>query len=312
MNKFYLILLILVIPASPFNLNAQTSPAFTISADTGCVPHSVTFTNLIPSNSNPQITYEWDFGNGDTSTLENPPVISYLSTGTFVVNYHAYFDTAGYFLDSVVVLSSDCNDDTPPFSVNAPDLYMILYDATMGLIFNNDPNIPVSGTEIDLYPPVTVSDSAIPVTIQTYTLEIWDDDNAQMNGDDACGVFTFTPNDSSLLLTNGQYAVMLYFSHPLDTIAYADSIYVDACLGIENSLNTIPEISISTNTATGELLITVPYSGRYYIANQLGQIIRSDDIPEGTYQYNVAISENGVYVVYGEKAVVPSRIVINH
>lgn len=50
----------------------------------GCiVPFDVTFTNT--SDTGAGITYAWDFGNTQTSTLENPSAVTYASAGTFNV-----------------------------------------------------------------------------------------------------------------------------------------------------------------------------------------------------------------------------------
>jgi PKD repeat protein len=48
---------------------------FTIQPDTGCAPLQVEFTNL--SSGDSIKSYYWDFGNGTTSTLQNPPPLTY-------------------------------------------------------------------------------------------------------------------------------------------------------------------------------------------------------------------------------------------
>lgn len=55
---------------------------FSASSTTGCVNSSITFTDLsINANS-----WFWDFGNGDTSSLQNPPPILYGNTGVYNVS----------------------------------------------------------------------------------------------------------------------------------------------------------------------------------------------------------------------------------
>ena len=50
----------------------------------GCVvPLDVVFNNT--TSPNPNYTYNWDFGNGQTSNLEFPPTITYASAGTYNV-----------------------------------------------------------------------------------------------------------------------------------------------------------------------------------------------------------------------------------
>lgn len=51
----------------------------------GCtVPFDVTFTNASAAGAN--ISYAWNFGNGQTSTATNPPPVTYASAGTFTVS----------------------------------------------------------------------------------------------------------------------------------------------------------------------------------------------------------------------------------
>ena len=69
----------------------QTSFSFT---GNGCtVPFDVTFTNS--SVAGPTITYDWNFGNGQTSTAVNPPAITYSTAGTFTVSLTVTNTTTG-------------------------------------------------------------------------------------------------------------------------------------------------------------------------------------------------------------------------
>lgn len=63
------------------------------NARSGCVPHSVQFQNNT-LNQSPTAKYYWDFGNGDTSTLRNPPMANYTTTGNFTVKL-VVTDTCG-------------------------------------------------------------------------------------------------------------------------------------------------------------------------------------------------------------------------
>lgn len=57
------------------------SANFTLTPSTGVAPLEVFFTN----NSINCVTYYWDFGNGDTSTVQNPPSITYINDSTYIV-----------------------------------------------------------------------------------------------------------------------------------------------------------------------------------------------------------------------------------
>ena len=105
---------------------------FTMSNTTGCTPISIDFTN----NNLGQLAYFWDFGNGSTSTLENPPSQQYNSAGQYIINYEAYnnLDTIDlYTLTSVSILSvTESWTGAPwgpePWNGNEPDPYFILYE----------------------------------------------------------------------------------------------------------------------------------------------------------------------------------------
>jgi len=56
--------------------------AFTVSNATGCGSVTTSFTN----NSVTATTYLWDFGDGTTSTLQNPPPKTYSTPGTYLVS----------------------------------------------------------------------------------------------------------------------------------------------------------------------------------------------------------------------------------
>jgi len=61
---------------------SQLSADFEVDFNEGCTPLVVTFTNLTPHN--PDNEYYWDFGNGNTSELQNPSSI-YSEAGTYNV-----------------------------------------------------------------------------------------------------------------------------------------------------------------------------------------------------------------------------------
>ncbi len=56
-------------------------PAFTASQQIGCTPSTITFTNNSPAGTD----FEWDFGDGQTYTGQNPPPHVYSAEGTYDV-----------------------------------------------------------------------------------------------------------------------------------------------------------------------------------------------------------------------------------
>ncbi len=74
-------------------VTASTPPTVTItnspiSLNSCTAPFTVTFSAANSSSNSPTgsgLTYAWNFGNGTTSTLVNPPSVTYTSTGTYTV-----------------------------------------------------------------------------------------------------------------------------------------------------------------------------------------------------------------------------------
>ena len=87
------------------NVHSQLVSDFTtINSNTGCGSLLVEFEDL--STGNPD-TWFWDFGNGQTSSLENPLTQTYNQAGDFPVFFEAYnnLDTTDlYTLTSVTIV----------------------------------------------------------------------------------------------------------------------------------------------------------------------------------------------------------------
>lgn len=124
---FYIgtLLLALQAPASFAQVNAN----FTAVNRSGCSPLTVQFTNL---STGPITTYQWNFGNGNTSTLPNPGVI-YVTSGTYTVSLtvsdgagssstHTEVNYITVFEDPQVDFTADNVAGCAPLSVNFSDL----------------------------------------------------------------------------------------------------------------------------------------------------------------------------------------------
>ena len=62
-------------------INPKPIPDFSSTANGCALPVGVTFTNLTIGGQ----SYEWDFGNGQTSTLDNPAMVTYAVAGNYSV-----------------------------------------------------------------------------------------------------------------------------------------------------------------------------------------------------------------------------------
>lgn len=239
----------------------DSSSAFS-STQIGCDSAWVNFTNLYPSNGDPGCTYSWDFGNGTTSVLENPDSVFYASAGTYIVSYQSVVDTFPRIMHKITVLATSCNDDVPPFTVNAPDLYLILENSAAVELINNDWNTqPFIGTPPDTYPPYVIfSGSFVLDPAETYTIRVMDDDDDDMNTDDPGGVFTisdvdFANNDTIIFMdSTGSNQIEIITSKYINITNYTDSIIIDTCsstASVEAPLAAIQPVSVYPNPSNG-------------------------------------------------------------
>lgn len=70
-------------------VNEVPNPQFTSDVSTGCLPFNVTFTNTTVPGTSPITNWLWDFGDGQTSTLQAPGSIGYVNPDTFLVTLTA-------------------------------------------------------------------------------------------------------------------------------------------------------------------------------------------------------------------------------
>lgn len=83
-----------------------------------CLPvGSAQFSNLTTISSSESMTYLWNFGNSQTSTLENPST-TYSSIGPFNVNLQVY-SLSGCFKDTTISVSNIWERPTSSFNVNS-------------------------------------------------------------------------------------------------------------------------------------------------------------------------------------------------
>ena len=184
---------------------------FSADATTICQGNSVTFTDLSVGTSSIN-SWSWDFGNGNTSTLQNP-----------VHN----FETAGIFSVSLTVNGSDTEIkiitvNSLPFIDLGPDTILIcdgasqIIDAGTGLAFylwsdgstaqtltvNTAGTYTVTGTDANPANGCTASDSMV---IDILNVDIAQNDTTICEGDSL--VFSVNSSRGNLLSGNNQLAI---------------------------------------------------------------------------------------------------------
>ncbi|RMF27712.1 MAG: PKD domain-containing protein, partial [Bacteroidetes bacterium] len=195
---------------------ASQTDGFSMTNTTGCGSTTVAFQNLLPSNDQPGISYWWDFGNGQTSSLENPDTVRYDSPGIFPVHYTATFDTVGHLLTAVTILDVGCGDvAVPPIFNGNPDLFIEIENPAGDRIFKSDvtdnAGLPLGYTFL------------LPLDTGTYTLHVKDDEF--LIGDEHCGTVTFSRSLHDTL-TDGDLQVLVQVVHPVFTVEATDTVRV--------------------------------------------------------------------------------------
>ena len=194
---------------------AQTvTEGFTVVNNSGCGEVTASFVNNVPSNGAEGFSYLWFFGNGNSTTEENPADQTYNQAGTYTVEYQAIVDTTGFFLTNVSLEESPCTD-----IFNAPDYKFDLYDP--------------SGERIFTAPIVDNSDAPvnwevfIPIGEGTYEIRFVDDDGGLDGSDDLCGVIFFSQTEDGIIQNDaGDLTAEITLIHPVDTIQSSEIITV--------------------------------------------------------------------------------------
>ncbi len=199
----------------------STTDGFSMTGFEGCGSATVSFQNLAPSGGANGFFYAWNFGNGTTTSDENPPAQTYSSTGVFPVSYHALIDTAGHNLLKINVLGLTCKD--VGFNPGAlPDLFLLVKNEADETVFNSSPDV------LNASVPRNFSLDLALEKGKNYTLEVWDEDSSLGGTDDLCGAINFTTDAAGDTLKNGDLRAVLEIFHPTTEIFSTDTVRVFA------------------------------------------------------------------------------------
>lgn len=204
------------------NVVNTTNDGFSMLGSTGCSPVTVNFTNNNPG----LVAYSWDFGNGNTSTAENPAPQVYTTPGDYVVHYEAYNSLANidvYTLTGLDVTAMS-NYGGGTFGETA-DAYFILKE--------NGTNIYQSTFYLDQDPPVSWATNIILNPLNTYLVEVWEADETAGEpyffGDDYMGVHTLNLtgcNGCAAGTSTINYQINHQIIYPTPFVVSADTVHV--------------------------------------------------------------------------------------
>jgi len=182
-----------LLPGSSGNASFSWSPGF------GCDADSFQFMGLL--NGTPNFTtWQWNLGNGNTSTLQNPPKQGY-GLGSHIITCQT--DIYEYAISNVdlVDVNDDycgdieellCNCGTPIIGL-CPEPYFIVSDGGGAGIYAS---AALGGTTSGNWPGLNIS-----LNNPTYTITLFDEDNGPPLGtqDDTLGIMSFNPTGVGII-----------------------------------------------------------------------------------------------------------------
>jgi hypothetical protein len=285
----------------------DTSAGFSMANSNGCAPLTVSFTNNIEADTSVGQTasYFWDFGNGQTSTTQNPADVVYTDTGTYEVTYQAVITETveQVFISSVRVNGSGCSD-----LLNGVDLFITITGSQSG-------TDTVTTYTTDAGTPVTWNFGNNILMVPGTRYEIWvQDDDAifqGLPGPEDCGRVNFSADTTanSFTLTNGQLSVLVTLTRNTlnirDTFNTTGFVVAADCNASTDVFDEISaSFSVNPNPSSGD--VTVQFQSPdtqteevfLSISDMLGRKLLSENlgVVNGTYSNSMNLKEFGAGV----------------
>lgn len=292
---------------------------FSLSPENGCGSAEVSFTNLHPANGYSPVmfittgfTYSWDFGNGNTSTLENPDSQIYNTLGEHNVNYTVTIDTIGFELTKIVLDGYlGCND---PFTDPDVEVYIIIKDNNGNELYNTESSSDSYSVDPESNSHLEYSMGALNIgTDIPLWLEIWDadpidsDDNCiddgegngtmiamQLPANNSTGFFE-TTKVYTTSTPNGLLTITAYFNKPVIVLSQTIPVNVyplPGAPGVDQSnlqicngeaMPTISATGTNINWYDNADLLTPVYSGNNFTPSLIS--------PDSTYTFYLTQTE---------------------
>ena len=280
---------------------ATTNNGFGMVGAIGCTPQTVDFTNNNPG----LLAYSWDFGNGNTSTAENPAPQIYTTPGDYEVNYQAWdlLDTLEVYTLTNVTIQSMSNYGGGFPSFESPDPYFIIYEN--GSIYNQ------SGVYADTFLPVGWNTSILLDPAQSYTIEIWESDAGEIGfgADDFMGVAPLNINGCTGCAVGTSvidYSISYQQILPSPSVISIDTVHISGFPAIPTvTWDSIPHTLTSNDLGDN-------YQWYFNGSPIAGAIDTTHIVQNSGYYHLVAINANGcvsfsdtTLAIYCDTAFVP-------
>jgi len=249
--------------------------SFIMSNAYGCEPVVTDFSVLNPSSGNPAFSYQWNFGNGQTSTSETPPTQTYTVPGAYPVQLITTIDTLGYFLSTVSVSNVQCDDGI----WGSPDPFIRIFQGSTKIYESAYVDNTYSATFN--FPTITLNNT-------TYKIEVWDYDSGLLGGDDFCGQVFFNGHTAGSYALNASGMIVSFIvDHPVIQFNETDTVHV-LPLPVVSSLTAMPG---DTACAGDSIMLQVVSNATMW------QWYRDTLAMPGSISSHVFVHENGNYFV---------------
>lgn len=256
--------------------------SFTYGPAIGCDSALVSFEGLLNASPNPT-SWAWDFGNGNTSNEQFPPVQLYGDTGTYTVSLLTQFEQ--FVITQINVSSVNgnwCGDAEEPtcdgiFGI-LPDIFVQVRDASSNLLYQ-------SGSTGNT---LTGSWSNLNVVANNgpFTIQVWDEDAVSANDD--LGTFSFTISSSGTINFSGNGGTSGFLAVSTQV---SDSFYNEEIITIFPSPDPVLEYDEQANLLFVSDATAIAYAW-YFNGVLLEGVTGSEHVPANPGVYYVVV-QNG-------------------
>jgi len=168
-----------------------TAGSFVYDQPAGCGSVEVNFNASIVAPSPAVTTYEWDFGNGQSSTLPNPSTVVYDTEGDYTTTLTT--TVSEYKLQSVELLNVASGWDADEDIFGSPDPYFTLINGSGSIVYTSD--------AIDNTSSHTWEELDLLLDNPPYSLQFFDED--PISSDDNLGIAEISIGTATFTSGNG-------------------------------------------------------------------------------------------------------------
>jgi hypothetical protein len=256
--------------------------SFTYGPAIGCNSALVSFQGLLNASPNPT-SWAWDFGNGNTSNQQFPPVQLYGDTGIYTVSLLTQFQQFVITQINVTSVNNNwCGDVEEPtcdgiFGI-LPDIFVQVRDSNGSLLYQSG---ATSNTLTGSWTGLNVVANNGPFTIQ-----VWDEDAISANDD--LGTFSFTISSAGTINFSGNGGTSGFL---VINTQISDTFYNEEVITVFPSPNPILEYDELANLLFVSEPTAIAYAW-YFNGNPIVGANSSEHLPASPGVYHVIV-QNG-------------------